>query len=42
VNGDLVGGQVAIHDVRKGTADIDTDRLHTAPARMLPRLVSGC
>src|SRR5262249_2871549 len=30
MNSDLVGAQIAIHDVGKRTADIDTDRLHAA------------
>jgi hypothetical protein len=30
VNGDLIGAQIAKHDVGKRTANIDTDRLHDA------------
>jgi len=42
VNGDLIGAQVAIHDVGECAADVDTNRLHDAPACMLPRLALAC
>ena len=42
VDGDVIGAQIAIHNVGEGTADIDADCLHRTRACMVPRLVPAC